>query len=487
MNPLLYPAEKVASAVRNGELSALDYLEAVLERLKRVEPKLNAFITVTEELARRRAENIDRRVEKGLKVGKLAGVVVAVKDNICVKGVETTCGSRILKGYRPSYNATVVERLMAEDAVIIGKTNMDEFAMGSSTEFSAYGPTRNPWDLERVPGGSSGGSGAAVASGEATLALGSDTGGSVRCPAAFCGVVGLKPTYGLVSRYGLVAYANSLEQIGPMARNVRDCALLLSVIAGYDPRDSTSLEVRPRDYQTSLVDSSELGKIRIGVVREFMGEGVQEGVRERVWDAVQSLESLGARVGEVSLKSLDYALAAYYIIAMSEASSNLARYDGLRYGFRSSDQGLDWNRAYAKTRRMGFGEEVKRRIILGTFALSAGYYEAYYLKALKVRTLIRMEFEKAFKEFDVLVGPSMPMTAFKIGEKIEDPLELYMCDINTVPANLVGIPAISVPCGLSDGLPVGLQVMAPPLREDLVFKVAYAYERTGKWMFQLKP
>ncbi|MCD6444580.1 Asp-tRNA(Asn)/Glu-tRNA(Gln) amidotransferase subunit GatA [Candidatus Bathyarchaeota archaeon] len=487
MNPLLYPAEKVASAVRNGELSALDYLEAVLERLKHVEPKLNAFITVTEELARRKAENIDRRVEKGLKVGKLAGVVVAVKDNICVKGVETTCGSRILKGYRPSYNATVVERLMAEDAVIIGKTNMDEFAMGSSTEFSAYGPTRNPWDLERVPGGSSGGSGAAVASGEATLALGSDTGGSVRCPAAFCGVVGLKPTYGLVSRYGLVAYANSLEQIGPMARNVGDCALLLSVIAGYDPRDSTSLKVQPMDYQTKLTDPPELEKLRIGVIKEFMGEGVQEGVRERVWNAVQSLENLGAQVGEVSLKSLDYALAAYYIIAMSEASSNLARYDGLRYGFRSSDQGLDWNRAYAKTRRMGFGEEVKRRIILGTFALSAGYYEAYYLKALKVRTLIRMEFEKAFKKFDVLVGPSMPMTAFKIGEKIEDPLELYMCDINTVPANLVGIPAISVPCELSDGLPVGLQVMAPPLREDLVFKVAYAYERTGKWMFQLKP
>jgi len=487
LNPLLYPAEKVASAVRNGELSALDYLEAVLERLKHVEPKLNAFITVTEELARRKAENIDRRVEKGLKVGKLAGVVVAVKDNICVKGVETTCGSRILKGYRPSYNATVVERLMAEDAVIIGKTNMDEFAMGSSTEFSAYGPTRNPWDLERVPGGSSGGSGAAVASGEATLALGSDTGGSVRCPAAFCGVVGLKPTYGLVSRYGLVAYANSLEQIGPMARNVGDCALLLSVIAGYDPRDSTSLKVQPMDYQTKLTDPPELEKLRIGVIKEFMGEGVQEGVRERVWNAVQSLENLGAQVGEVSLKSLDYALAAYYIIAMSEASSNLARYDGLRYGFRSSDQGLDWNRAYAKTRRIGFGEEVKRRIILGTFALSAGYYEAYYLKALKVRTLIRMEFEKAFKKFDVLVGPSMPMTAFKIGEKIEDPLELYMCDINTVPANLVGIPAISVPCGLSDGLPVGLQVMAPPLREDLVFKVAYAYERTGKWMFQLKP
>ncbi|RLI28515.1 Asp-tRNA(Asn)/Glu-tRNA(Gln) amidotransferase GatCAB subunit A [Candidatus Bathyarchaeota archaeon] len=487
MNPLAYSAEKVASAVRSGELSALDYLEAILERLRSVEPKLNAFITVTEELARRKAESIDRRVEKGLKVGKLAGVVVAVKDNICVKDVETTCGSRILKGYRPSYNATVVERLIAEDAVIIGKTNMDEFAMGSSTEFSAYGPTRNPWDLERVPGGSSGGSGAAVASGEATLALGSDTGGSVRCPAAFCGVVGLKPTYGLVSRYGLVAYANSLEQIGPMARSVRDCALLLSVIAGHDPRDSTSLRVQPVDYWAKLVDPPGLEGIRVGVIREFMGEGVQEGVREKVWEAVHSLESLGAHVGEVSLKSLDYALAAYYVIAMSEASSNLARYDGLRYGFRSSDQGLDWNRAYAKTRRWGFGEEVKRRIILGTFALSAGYYEAYYLKALKVRTLIRMEFEKAFKRFDVLVGPSMPMVAFKIGEKVEDPLELYMCDINTVPANLVGIPAISVPCGLSDGLPVGLQVMAPPLREDLVFKVAYAYERTGKWMFQLKP
>lgn len=486
MNPLLYSAEQVASAVKTGELSALDYLELVLERARLVEPKLNSFITLTEDLARSKAEEIDRRVLKGVKVGRLAGVVVAVKDNICIEGVETTCGSRILKGYKPSYTATVVRRLEAEDAVIIGKTNMDEFAMGSSTEFSAYGPTRNPWDLDKVPGGSSGGSAAAVASGEALLSLGSDTGGSVRCPAAFCGVVGLKPTYGLVSRYGLVAYANSLEQIGPMARTVEDCALLFSVIAGHDPNDSTSLKVQPEDCLRGL-NELDLRGVHIGVIREFMGEGVQRGVAETVWNAIQSLEELGASVGEVSIRGLDYALAAYYVIAMSEASSNLARYDGLRYGFRSKDQGLDWDRAYAKTRRLGFGEEVKRRIILGTFALSAGYYKAYYLKALKVRTLVRMEFKRAFKRFNILAGPSMPMTAFKLGEKIENPLELYMCDVNTVPANLAGVPAISIPCGLSDGLPVGLQLIAPPLREDLIFKVAHAYEGLGEWRFELKP
>ncbi|MEM2792543.1 MAG: Asp-tRNA(Asn)/Glu-tRNA(Gln) amidotransferase subunit GatA [Candidatus Bathyarchaeia archaeon] len=487
MKLLQYSAEHIASAVRSGEVSAVEVLDEVVERIRAVEPRVNAFITLTNDRAYEKARDVDRRVREGLKVGRLAGVVVAVKDNICVMGVETTCGSKILKGYFPSYNATVVERLEMEDAVLIGKTNMDEFAMGSTTEFSAYKTTRNPYDLERVPGGSSGGSAAAVASGEAIIALGSDTGGSIRCPAAFCGVVGLKPTYGLVSRYGLIAYANSLEQIGPIARNVRDCALALSVIAGYDPRDSTSLMVQPGDYLGELNTPCNLKGLRIGVVREFLGEGVQKGVASRVLDAVHSLEELGASVGEVSLKSLEYALAAYYVIAMSEASSNLARYDGLRYGFRASDQGLNWTRAYAKNRRLGFGEEVKRRIILGTFALSAGYYEAYYLKALKVRTLILNDFQKAFKEFDVLAGPSMPTVAFKIGEKIEDPLELYMCDVNTVPANLAGLPAISIPCGLSEGLPVGLQLIAPPMEESLLFKVSYAYESLSRWSFTLKP
>ena len=487
MKLLHLSAEQVASAVKNGEISAVELLDEVIERIKVVEPKINAFITITEDRAYEKAKDIDRRVKRGFKVGRLAGVVVAVKDVICVKGVETTCGSKILKGYIPSYNATVVEKLDAEDAVIIGKTNMDEFAMGSTTEFSAYKVTRNPYDLERVPGGSSGGSAAAVASGEAFLALGSDTGGSIRCPAAFCGVVGLKPTYGLVSRYGLIAYANSLEQIGPIARNVRDCALSLSVIAGHDPRDSTSLIIQPKDYLEELNAPCDLKGVRIGVIKEFMGEGVQKGVASKVLDAIYSLEELGASVGEISLKSLEYALAAYYVIAMSEASSNLARYDGLRYGFRAPDQGLNWSRAYAKNRSLGFGEEVKRRIILGTFALSAGYYEAYYLKALKVRTLILMDFQKAFKEFDILAGPSMPMVAFKIGEKIKDPLELYMCDINTVPANLAGLPAISIPCGLSEGLPVGLQLIAPPLEESRLFRVSYSYESLGKWSFTLKP
>lgn len=480
-------AESIASAVRNGEVSAVELLDVIVERVKVVEPKINAFITLAEDKAYEKAKDIDRRVRKGLKVGRLAGVVLAVKDNICVKSIETTCGSKILKGYFPSYNATVVEKLDVEDAVIIGKTNMDEFAMGSTTEFSAYGTTRNPYDLERVPGGSSGGSAAAVASGEALLALGSDTGGSIRCPAAFCGVVGLKPTYGLVSRYGLIAYANSLEQIGPIARNVRDCALSLSVIAGYDPRDSTSLMIQSKDYLGELNASCDLKGVRVGIIREFLGEGVQESVASKVLDAVYSLEGLGASIGEISLKSLEYALAAYYVIAMSEASSNLARYDGLRYGLRVSDQGLNWSRAYAKNRRLGFGEEVKRRIILGTFALSAGYYEAYYLKALKVRTLVLMDFQRAFKEFDVLAGPSMPTVAFRIGEKIEDPLELYMCDVNTVPANLAGLPAISIPCGSSEGLPVGLQLIAPPLEESRLFKVSHSYESLGKWSFTLKP
>lgn len=485
---LLYDsAERIASAVGNGEISAVELLDEIVERIKAVEPKINAFITLAEDKAYEKARDIDRRVRKGLKVGRLAGVIAAVKDNMCVKGVETTCGSKILKGYFPSYNATVVERLDVEDAVIIGKTNMDEFAMGSTTEFSAYKTTRNPYDLERVTGGSSGGSAAAVASGEALLALGSDTGGSIRCPAAFCGVVGLKPTYGLVSRYGLIAYANSLEQIGPIARNVRDCALSLSIIAGYDPRDSTSLMIQPKDYLEELNVSCDLKGVRVGIIKEFLGEGVQESVASRVLDAIYSLEELGASIGEISLKSLEYALAAYYVIAMSEASSNLARYDGLRYGLRVSDQGLNWSKAYAKNRRLGFGEEVKRRIILGTFALSAGYYEAYYLKALKVRTMILMDFQMAFKEFDVLAGPSMPTVAFRIGEKVEDPLELYMCDVNTVPANLAGLPAISIPCGLSEGLPVGLQFIAPPMEEKRLFKVSYAHESLGRWSFTLRP
>ncbi|MEM2914214.1 MAG: Asp-tRNA(Asn)/Glu-tRNA(Gln) amidotransferase subunit GatA, partial [Candidatus Bathyarchaeia archaeon] len=362
-----------------------------------------------------------------------------------------------------------------EDAVIIGKTNMDEFAMGSTTETSYFGPTRNPWDLTKVPGGSSGGSAAAVMAGEATIALGSDTGGSIRCPASYCSVIGLKPTYGLVSRYGLIAYANSLEQIGPLAKATFDCALLLSIIGGYDPKDSTSVDISLDDYSGMLTD--DLKGLRLGIPREFFSEGVNDSVKKHVWSAIHLLEGLGATYEEVSLPSLEYALAAYYIVAMSEASSNLARYDGLRYGYRVEHDDGDWAAVYAKNRRIGFGTEVRRRIILGTYALSAGYYEQYYLKALKVRTVIRRDFDEAFKKFDVLIGPTMPLPPFDVGEKIEDPLTLYMCDILTVPANLTGCPAISIPCGFSNNLPIGLQIISKPFREDIILQVAYTFEK----------
>ncbi|MEM2400487.1 MAG: Asp-tRNA(Asn)/Glu-tRNA(Gln) amidotransferase subunit GatA, partial [Candidatus Bathyarchaeia archaeon] len=422
-----------------------------------------------------KAREIDGRIRRGERVGVLAGVAVAIKDNICTLGIRTTCASRILENFIPPYDATVVERLKREDAIIIGKTNMDEFAMGSTTETSYFGPTRNPWDLSKVPGGSSGGSAAALTVDEATLALGSDTGGSIRCPASYCSVIGLKPTYGLVSRYGLIAYANSLEQIGPLAKSTLDCALLLSVIGGYDPRDSTSLRVSAEGYASGLTD--DVRGLKIGLIKEFFGEGVEESVKRHVWRAIHTLEDLGAIYDECSLPSLEYALAAYYIIAMSEASSNLARFDGIRYGFRVEHDDADWSRIYAKNRSMGFGAEVKRRIMLGTFALSAGYYEQYYLKALKIRTIIRREFEAALKRFDVLIGPTMPLPPFNIGEKIQDPLTLYMCDILTVPANLTGYPAISIPCGFEGNLPIGLQAISGPLQESTLLRISLALER----------
>ena len=469
-------AREIVSRVKSGELKVTEIVESTFDRVSKTEDRLNCYVTILQEEALKRARLLDESASKGKVHGRLFGVPVAVKDNICTKGVRTTCSSRILANFKPVYNATVIERLEREGAVIIGKTNMDEFAMGVSTETSYFGPTRNPWDLTRVPGGSSGGSAAAVAAGEATVALGSDTGGSIRCPASFCSIVGLKPTYGSVSRYGLIAYANSLEQIGPMARDVYDCALLFSVIAGHDPRDSTSVNLKPKDYTVFLRE--EVKGVKIGVPKEFFGEGTQKVVEETVWKAVHKLEDLGAEYDTCSLPSLEYALAAYYIIAMSEASSNLARYDGLRYGYSEEFTDTDWFTYIAKVRRNGFGPEVRRRIILGTFTLSSGYYNRYYLKALKVRTLIRMDFEKAFKRFDVLAAPTMPTPPFKLGEKIENPLELYMCDIDTVPANLAGLPSISIPCGFTtSGLPVGLQLIAPPFREDLLFRVAYAFEK----------
>jgi len=474
-------AREIVSRVKSGELKVTEMVESTFDRIAETEEKLNCYVTTLREEALNHAKLLDEAASKDKIHGRLFGVPIAVKDNICTKGIRTTCSSKILANFKPVYDATVIERLKMEGAVIIGKTNMDEFAMGVSTETSYFGPTRNPWDLTRVPGGSSGGSAAAVAADEAVLALGSDTGGSIRCPASFCSIVGLKPTYGSVSRYGLIAYANSLEQIGPMARDVYDCALLFSVIAGHDPRDSTSINRGLKDYTSFLKE--DVKGIKIGVPKEFFGEGTQKVVEKTVWEAVHRLGGLGAEYSVCSLSSLEYALAAYYIIAMSEASSNLARYDGVRYGYSEEFGDDDWFTYIAKVRRNGFGPEVRRRIILGAFTLSSGYYNRYYLKALKVRTLIRMDFEKVFKNFDVLVAPTMPTPPFKIGEKIENPLELYMCDIDTVPANLAGLPSISIPCGFtSSGLPIGLQIIAPPFREDLLFRVAYTFEKNTEYV-----
>ena len=441
-----------------------------------MEEKINAFITPTFKEAKEKAREIDRKVSRGENVGRLAGVSIAIKDNICTLNIRTTCASRMLENFIPPYDATVIERLKHEDAIIIGKTNMDEFAMGSTTETSYFGPTRNPWDLTKVPGGSSGGSAAAIAAEEATLALGSDTGGSIRCPASYCSVIGLKPTYGLVSRYGLIAYANSLEQIGPLAKSTVDCALLLSVIGGYDPRDSTSANIPSAKTNYPIAFAGDLKGLKVGLLKEFFGEGIEESVIKHVWSAIHVLEDLGVTYEEISLPSLKYALATYYIIAMSEASSNLARYDGIRYGYRVERDDADWSKIYARNRRIGFGAEVRRRIILGTYALSAGYYEQYYLKALKIRTIIRREFERALKKFTVLIGPTMPLPPFNIGEKIQDPLTLYMCDILTVPANLIGYPAISIPCGFENNLPIGLQIIGKPFDENMLLKISLAFE-----------
>ncbi len=445
--------------------SAEEYLEGLFERIEK--SKLNAFNTLSKESALERARKFDRSPWGGL----LAGVPIAIKDGISTKGIETTCSSSILRGYIPPYDAHVIERLKAEGAIIMGKTNMDEFAMGTSTETSCFGPSRNPWEIDRVPGGSSGGSAAAVAGGEAPCALGSDTGGSVRCPASFCGIVGLKPTYGLVSRYGLISYANSLEQIGPLTRTVEDSALLLEVISGNDPRDSTSAE--KGQYLAGVRES--IAGLRLGVPREYFGEGVDPSVEKAVWDAISVLEELGASWREVSLPHTKYALAAYYIIAMSEASSNLARFDGLRYGKRMGED-RDWHTTFSKVRSAGFGKETKRRILLGTYALSAGYYGRYYLKALQVRTLIKEDFERSLADVDLLVSPTMPFPAFRIGERIDDPLSLYMADVFTVPINLAGVPAISVPCGFAGRLPIGLQLIGRHFEEDLLLRAARSFE-----------
>ncbi len=467
---------QIVEKVRNGHLSSIEYINALFDRIKEVDSKIHAYLTVSKDMALDKAREIDKKANKGEKLGRLCGVGMAIKDNICTKNIKTTCSSKSLSNFIPSYDATVIERIRKEDAIILGKTNMDEFAMGSSTEYSFFGPTLNPYDDERVAGGSSGGSAAAVAISEATASLGSDTGGSVRCPASFCGVVGLKPTYGLVSRYGLIAYANSLEQISPIAKDVRDLAILLSYIAGYDERDSTSLKVGTEDYTKFI--GNDIKGLKIGVPKELFGNGTNEHVLKRIWAAIHKLEDLDASYSEISLDSLEYALASYYIIANSEASSNLARYDGIRYGFRLDEEVDDWSDTFSKNRREAFGQEVKRRIILGTFALSAGYYNKYYLKAQKVRTLLKKDFDKAFKKFDILVSPTMPILPFKLGEKLKNPLEMYMCDLDTVPANLIGIPAISMPCSSYNDLPIGIQFMAQPFKEGSLIQVSSKLEES---------
>ena len=471
------------------EISSVELTRAQLERIDRLEERIKSFITLTPELALRQAEQADQRIAAG-EAGPLTGIPMQMKDLISTQGVTTTCASRMLEDYVPVYNATVAERLLSQGAVLLGKGNMDEYAMGSSCENSAFFPTRNPWDLKRVPGGSSGGGAAAVSAGEAVYALGSDTGGSVRQPASLCGVVGLKPTYGMVSRYGLVAYASSLDQIGPITQDVTDCALVLNAIVGHDPKDSTSLRLPAADYAAGLGEYTtpsplaeggpQGGPVRLVVPEEYFVDGMQDGVRESVQAAIETLASLGASVEPVSLPTTRYALACYYIIAPSECSANLARYDGVKYGFSYQDTQNMWE-AMERTRAGGFGPEVKRRVILGAYALSAGYYDAYYLKAQQARTLIRRDFDRVFDQVDALVTPTSPVVAFRLGEKINDPVEMYLIDVCTVPANIAGMPGISVPCGFSQGLPVGMQLIGPHLSEQRLLNIAYAYEQATSW------
>ena len=470
------------SQLQQGDRTATDIALEYLNRAKQLEPQLKSFIALTEEKALEQAAAVDARLKAGETLGPLAGIPIAIKDNMCTKGIETTCASKILQGFVPPYESTVTHKLAEAGAIMVGKTNLDEFAMGSSTENSAIQLTANPWDLDRVPGGSSGGSAAAVSADQAVISIGSDTGGSIRQPAAFCGVVGMKPTYGLVSRYGLVAFASSLDQVGPFARSVEDAALLLQAIAGHDPMDATSLDVEIPDYSSSL--TPDIKGMRIGVIEELMGEGCEHDVRELVQQAIDRYRELGAEIVTVECPTFRYGLATYYIIAPSEASANLARYDGVKYGMREEADSLIG--MYAKTRDRGFGPEVKRRIMIGTYALSAGYYDAYYLKAQKVRTLIARDFEKAFGQADVLLSPTSPSVAFKAGDKTDDPLSMYLSDLMTIPVNLAGLPGLSLPCGFSQGLPVGMQLIGKALGESQLFQAAYAYEQATTW-HQLKP
>lgn len=476
-------AHELHEKLTSREISSLEITEAVFQRIDEVEDKVKAFVTVTRETALAKAREVDEKIARGEKIGPLEGIPVVIKDNMCTEGVPTTCSAKMLHNYIPPYNATVVEKLKAAGAVLVGKSNMDEFAMGSSTENSRFFPTRNPWDTERVPGGSSGGSAAAVAADETIYSLGSDTGGSIRQPASFCGVVGLKPTYGTVSRYGLVAFASSLDQIGPFSKDVTDCARVFNIIAGHDPMDSTSAEFEVPDYTRFL--TGEVKGLKIGIPQEYFIEGTDPEVLNLVKQAIKKFEDLGAVCEEMSLPHAEYALPVYYLIATAEASSNLARYDGVRYGYRD-ESAEDVVTMFMRTRSEGFGAEVKRRIMLGTYALSSGYYDAYYLKALKVRTLIKRDFDRAFEKFDIILSPTSPTPAFKFGEKVDDPIQMYLSDIFTISVNLAGIPGISIPCGFVNGLPVGLQLMSKPFGEGTLFRAAYAFEQNTEY-HKVKP
>jgi aspartyl-tRNA(Asn)/glutamyl-tRNA(Gln) amidotransferase subunit A len=474
-------AVQLANEIRKGDIKSEEVAEFYIERVEKLDSKINAFLTKTYDIAIEQAKEVDRKLSKKEELPPYAGVPIGLKDLIVTKGIRTTCASRILENFIPPYDATVSRRVKEGMLPVLGKLNMDEFAMGSSNENSAFGPVRNPWDFERVPGGSSGGSAASVASGEVPWSLGSDTGGSIRQPAALCGLVGHKPTYGLVSRFGLIAFASSLDQIGPLTRTVEDAAALMEIISGHDENDATSLDVEVPKFTEEI--KKDVKSLKVGIIKELSGEGIDPGVLKVFEDTLKKLEKEGVIVDTVSLPSTEYALSTYYLIAPAEASSNLARYDGVRYGFRAeADSMLE---LYMKTRSAGFGDEVKRRIMLGTYALSAGYYEAFYGTALKARRLIRLEYEKAFEQFDLLVSPTTPTVAFKLGEKISDPLQMYLSDVCTVSANLAGLPAASVPCGLSDGLPVGFHIIGPALKDGLVLRLAKAVENVSD--FEILP
>ncbi|MHA2036800.1 MAG: Asp-tRNA(Asn)/Glu-tRNA(Gln) amidotransferase subunit GatA [Promethearchaeota archaeon] len=472
-----YMAYELIEKIKDREITIEEVIQQVYERIEKTEDKLHSFIHLSKEKAITKAQLLDKNLKNGKTIGKLYGLPIGVKDLICIKDSPTTCGSKILQNYHPPYNATVIENLFEKrSAICVGRTNMDEFAMGSSTENSSYGPTYNPWNLNYVPGGSSGGSGACVASGQTPVSLGSDTGGSIRCPASYCGVVGLKPTYGRVSRYGLISYANSLDQIGPLSKCVYDTALLLELIAGDDPLDSTTVSINVDNYTKSLQKPIE--NMKIGVPKEFLGEGIDKSVNDKVNEAIEKICSLGAKKIEISFPHLEYAIPTYYLIAMSEASSNLARYDGLRYGVMSDNLKGDVYEVYSRTRNEKFGTEVRRRIILGSYALSTGYYDMFYMKALKVRSLIKSDFQNAFKKCDVIVSPTMPTTAFKIGELLDDPLKMYLMDVLTCPVNLAGLPALSIPCGFDHKeLPIGFQIIGNYFDEKTILNFGYLLEQ----------